>query len=403
MLKKIIGTVILSSVLLCACGCSGNGEASEMSAAVTDNTAAQTTSATEQTTTAAQSTTTALSAVEKLPESEEAAASDDAAVTVEVTVSEETPVSEESAITEEAPVSEEAPATEEVTASEETPATEEVTVSEEAAVTAEAPVSEEAPETEEAAEPEPIVKILQGKPYIPDENATEDEQRMYGQYTEQREKYLQRYEKLAAQLDMPIVSIITLDKKAVLSKEEYVTSVVDVLNCDEEFAFSAAAGVRVRGNSTADGNEKPYRIKFDKKQNMLGLHEGNEYKSWVLLKSQWNLAMDYMGFTLADTILEDRYYSSDCTYVNVYINGAFKGIYLLCEQNQVGKDRVDIYEPTKDETGTDIGYLVEIDNYANEAEDPFFHVDYLGAELTDISGTTNTFVGADYSIKSDTY
>ena len=146
-------------------------------------------------------------------------------------------------------------------------------------------------------------------------------------------------------MTLPIVSIITLDNKEILSKEEYVTSVVDVFNCEEEYSFSASGGVKVRGNSTADGDEKPYRIKFDSKQNMLGLHNGAEYKSWVLLRSQWNLAMDYTGFNLAKAIFQGEYYSSDCKYVDVYVNGRFKGIYLLCEQNQAADGRVDIYEP----------------------------------------------------------
>ncbi len=228
-------------------------------------------------------------------------------------------------------------------------------------------------------------------------------EKMQEQYNEQREKYLKLYEKLSGKHDIPIISIITLDNEEVLSREEYVNSMVDLFNCEEEFELTAAAGVKVRGNSTADGDEKPYRIKFDKKQNMLGLHDGKEYKSWVLLKSQWNLVMDHMGFTLADVILEDRYYSSDCTFVNVYINGKFKGIYLLCEQNQVADDRVDIYEPKEGETQTEIGYLVEIDHYAHEGDEPFFNVDYLGAELTDISGRTGTFVDADYTIKNDIF
>ena len=248
-----------------------------------------------------------------------------------------------------------------------------------------------------------IVPEVKEEPKLSAEEKAAIAEKMEQQYNEQREKYLKLYERLSEERDLPIISVITLDKKEVLSKEEYVTSIVDIFNCDDKFAFSAEAGVKVRGNSTADGSEKPYRIKFDKKQNMLGLHDGKEYKNWVLLKSQWNLAMDYMGFSLADAILEDKYYSSDCTYVNVYINGKFKGIYLLCEQNQVADDRVDIYEPKKDEKGTDIGYLVEIDHYADEGDEPYFMVDYLGAELTDISGRTETFVEAEYTIKSDTY
>lgn len=237
------------------------------------------------------------------------------------------------------------------------------------------------------------------------EKASQEErtERMREQYNEKHEKYLKRYEAFSKVFTLPIVSIITLDNERILSKEEYVTSMVDIFNCGEEYELSALAGVKVRGNSTAEGNEKPYRIKFDQKQNMLGLHEGKEYKSWVLLRSQWNLAMDYMGFSLADAILSDEYYSSDCTYVNVLINGKSMGIYLLCEQNQAGKDRVDVYEPDEAETRTDIGYLLEIDNYADEGEDPFFTMDYLGAEITDISDKTHTFVKADYSIKTDIF
>ena len=262
----------------------------------------------------------------------------------------------------------------------------------------------EAVETEEITSESTVTEAVSSELVMPEaeiDTTNEDGKKMYQQYMDQKEKYIKRYEKLCTEMTLPIVSIITLDNKEILSKEEYVTSVVDVFNCEEEYSFSASGGVKVRGNSTADGDEKPYRIKFDSKQNMLGLHNGAEYKSWVLLRSQWNLAMDYTGFNLAKAIFQGEYYSSDCKYVDVYVNGRFKGIYLLCEQNQAADGRVDIYEPDATEKNTDIGYLVEIDNYANEWEDPFFTVDYLGAEITDISGRTEAFVPADYSIKSD--
>lgn len=262
----------------------------------------------------------------------------------------------------------------------------------------------EATETEEITSESTVTEAVSSELVMPEaeiDTTNEDGKKMYQQYMDQKEKYSKRYEKLRAEMTLPIVSIITLDNKEILSKEEYVTSVVDVFNCEEEYSFSASGGVKVRGNSTADGDEKPYRIKFDSKKNMLGLHNGAEYKSWVLLRSQWNLAMDYTGFNLAKAIFQGEYYSSDCKYVDVYVNGRFKGIYLLCEQNQAADGRVDIYEPDATEKNTDIGYLVEIDNYANEDEDPFFTVDYLGAEITDISGRTEAFVPADYSIKSD--
>ncbi len=218
----------------------------------------------------------------------------------------------------------------------------------------------------------------------------------YDEGTADREKL---YKQLASQKDMPIVHITTKDNKNVTSKEYYVESVVDVFNCDKSYELSAVGGVKVRGNSTAQGSEKPYRIKFDKKQNMLGLHNGEKYKSWVLLRSFWNLCPDYTAFNLAKTLFEGKYYSSDCTYVNVYMNGKYKGLYLLCEQNQAGSGRADVYEPDEDEYQTDIGYFVEIDNYAGE--DPYFTLDYEKKQITDIKGVTRDIPPDDFSVKSD--
>lgn len=224
---------------------------------------------------------------------------------------------------------------------------------------------------------------------------------MMGQYEQKLDTLQKLIEKTSKSQTMPVVHITTYNNERVLSKEYYVDSVIDVFNCGEEYRLTAQGGVKVRGNSTADGNEKPYRIKFEKKQNMLGLHDGMKFKSWVLLRSQWNLIPDYTGFSLAEEIFDGEYYSSDSTYVNVYMNGKYLGLYLLCEQNQSGEGRVEVYEPEKDELQPEIGYFLEMDNYANEDEDPFFTLDYDGIEFTDYVGTTRCFEPDDYSIKSD--
>lgn len=222
------------------------------------------------------------------------------------------------------------------------------------------------------------------------------------QYSEKSGTVSEFMKKIEKEMTLPSIHITTLDEERIMSKEVYVDSVIDIFNCDDEYRLTAEGGVRVRGNSTADGNEKPYRIKFSEKQNMLGLHEGMEYKNWVLLRSQWNLIQDFMGFSLAKTIFDGEYYSSDCTFVNVYINQSYKGIYLLCEQNQVAEGRVEVYEPKLQETGTDIGYFIEMDNYANEEEAPFFTLDFSNIEFTDYTGRTQALPCDDYSIKSKT-
>lgn len=221
-------------------------------------------------------------------------------------------------------------------------------------------------------------------------------QQQYEEKTADREKL---FEQLAATKKLPVVHITTQDAKNVTSKDYYVESVIDVTNCADEFRLSAVGGVKVRGNSTANDSEKPYRIKFDKKQNMLGLHDGKKFKSWVLLRAFWNLCPDYTAFNLANALFEGQYYSSDATYCTVYMNGKYKGMYLLCEQNQADKNRVNVYEPDEDEYQNEIGYFVEMDNYAGE--DPYFSLDYDKGSITDIKGVTRNIPRDDFSVKSD--
>ena len=207
-------------------------------------------------------------------------------------------------------------------------------------------------------------------------------------------------EEIGAGKEHSCIHIITEDGQPILSREEYVPAVVQVFNCDEAYEMAEEAGVRVRGNSTAEqGEEKPYRIRFEKKQNMLGLHDGRKYRNWVLLRTYWHLCPDYMGFRLAETIFGGKYYSSDCMFVNLYLNGRDLGVYLLCEQNQAAKKRMDVYEPAEGETRTDIGYLLEMVNYPDD-EHPCFGIGEK-PYTADIAGRKRVVPGRHYAIKSD--
>ena len=207
-------------------------------------------------------------------------------------------------------------------------------------------------------------------------------------------------EEVGAGKEHPCIHIVTEEGQPVLSRETYVPATITVFNCDEAYELTAECGIRVRGNSTAEqGEEKPYRIRFEKKQNMLGLHNGLKYRNWVLLRTYWHLCPDYMGFRLAETIFEGKYYSRDCMFVNLYLNGKDLGIYLLCEQNQAARDRMDVYEPEEGETRTEIGYLLEMDNYPDD-EHPGFGIGEK-PYVEDIAGRKRVVKGTYYAIKSD--
>ena len=230
------------------------------------------------------------------------------------------------------------------------------------------------------------------------------------QKTKIADKTIRKFAKnLEKTTDIPTILVYTEENAEVVSREDYVNCTVYTINCEDEYRlFGSAAGIRVRGNSTAFGgnvgmirkNQVPYRIKFDKKTNLFGLNDEAECKSWVLLRAEYDLLKNDIAFRLGRTIIHEDNYCSDGMPVHVYLNGTFKGVYELCEQSQINKNRINISETPKDYEGTDIGYLVEIDNYG---EKPNFTVNYAKATVTDDNGVTKQFKTKFYSVKSDVY
>jgi hypothetical protein len=153
----------------------------------------------------------------------------------------------------------------------------------------------------------------------------------------------------------------------------------------------AQADVKVRGNWTTTYDKKPLRIRFNEKQSMGDLNDGNAFRNWVLLAEYKDASMlrNKTALSMAREICEsDGMYASDAELVEVDINGEYWGVYLLAELQQVNENRVNINDPEKDYQGTDIGYFLEYDNnYYAEDESKTFVVDYAdNAPLKSFNG-----------------
>ncbi len=189
---------------------------------------------------------------------------------------------------------------------------------------------------------------------------------------------------------LPTISIVSEDGKNDFvtqpnrtEKWDYTKCTVSITGSEEKYLMSeVSAGVKVRGNYTANYDKKPLRIKFDKKQAMLGLNHGIKQKSWVLLaevKDQ-SLLRNLSAFYLGHRILgSDGYYVTDFRPVRVEINGQFWGVYLLVEQQENKDGRVNVPNAEEGYTGNDIGYFAEYDGYYSEEGpdgDPTFELNY---------------------------
>ncbi|MCD7776076.1 MAG: CotH kinase family protein [Firmicutes bacterium] len=107
--------------------------------------------------------------------------------------------------------------------------------------------------------------------------------------------------------------------------------------------YSGSIKIKVRGNSTASLDKRPFKIKLDTKSNLLGMDDG-ENKHWCLLAN----ARDA---TLMRNILLNQFAADIGTEVTVssesvvlIYNGEYYGVYQLCEQIRVDESRVDIFD-----------------------------------------------------------
>ena len=166
---------------------------------------------------------------------------------------------------------------------------------------------------------------------------------------------------------LPILSINTENGAEIKSREEYINATISANGTldDETFGFAdLTTEVRCRGNYTYTSTEKKsYRLKFTEKINLFGQGNGPA-KSWVLLANHCDQTFlrNHIAFTMG-RLLSNIEYCTSSSFVKLYINGEYCGIYQVAEQHQVNQYRVNINE---DPDVVDTDYLIERDSYADK-------------------------------------
>lgn len=170
---------------------------------------------------------------------------------------------------------------------------------------------------------------------------------------------------------LPIMYVNTQNGRAVTDTETQIPATVYIdsaLSAYHSLGSAAAplpATIKGRGNYTWTGfDKKPYKIKFDVKQKVLGMPNN---RHWCLLAA----ADDYLGylknpagFMLSEAI--GLRWTPRMVPVELVLNGQYFGLYFLTEHVRIASNRVHIHEQANEETHSDSisgGWLVEIDNY----------------------------------------
>lgn len=171
---------------------------------------------------------------------------------------------------------------------------------------------------------------------------------------------------------LPVIYVNTKNSAPVTDTENQIKCTVYIDSESTEYASLGsatnplAATIKGRGNYTWSGfDKKPYKLKFDVKQKVLGMPNN---KHWCLMAG----ADDNLGFMrnpagyMISEALQLRW-TPRMRPVELVLNGQYQGLYFITEHVRIAAHRVRVREQAEGDTNPDSitgGWLVEIDNYS---------------------------------------
>jgi len=163
---------------------------------------------------------------------------------------------------------------------------------------------------------------------------------------------------------LPILSLSTADGADVTSKDDYVDGTVALTDAtDSDNNFRGTMQIKGHGNSTWGMPKKPYNLKLDSKETILGMASS---KKWILLANYDDKTMMRNALAFHISKMFQMTWTPDSRFVEVYLNGNYEGVYQITEKVEIDTNRLNITEISDDDNSGDAltgGYLLEFDNY----------------------------------------
>lgn len=177
-------------------------------------------------------------------------------------------------------------------------------------------------------------------------------------------------------------------------KKEKINATLSVFSKDNPLA-DASLTIKGRGNSSwTNAPKKSYTLKFESKQNFLGLEK---HKSFALIANYFDktLLRNVSAYSLAKKVFTKMSWAPSAKTVNLFIDGVYQGLYSAVESVKIAKNRVNIPDISdlvalQDMTAFDeYGFILEVNdrldedfNFISENKVPFSLKEPDGSDLT---------------------
>lgn len=167
--------------------------------------------------------------------------------------------------------------------------------------------------------------------------------------------------------DLPAIFINTLGN-ANAGTREYVHATMEIMGGNHSVIDYALplqktwVQIKGRGNFTYGLEKKPYQIKFYNPTPVLDLAPETV---WCLIPSHTDTSLERnkIAFDIGKEF-EHLAFTPNTRYVDVYVNGDYRGLYLLIDKITIGPSRLDL---ATDIAGDSFGYILEMEG-ADRAE-----------------------------------
>lgn len=174
-------------------------------------------------------------------------------------------------------------------------------------------------------------ETVQTEEEIPAADPAASESSMRALSDEEAKKYKQR-------TNIPTLYIETETDYKRIKHGTYMNAVYTLVS-DGQGIVGQPLQIKGRGNYSWSFPQKPYTIKLESGEPLLGMTKG---KKWVLVTtySDKTLLRNYLTLNMSSRTL-GMDYAVEAEYVDVYLDGEYNGLYVLSEKVDLGKSRVD--------------------------------------------------------------
>ena len=202
-------------------------------------------------------------------------------------------------------------------------------------------------------------------------------------------------------LNLPVVSVnlgLLEENFASFKNKEKISASLSVFS-KENSLTDAPLTIKGRGNSSwFNAPKKSYTLKFESKQNFLGLEK---HKSFALIANYFDktLLRNITAYSLAKNVFTKMSWAPSAKTVHLFIDGVYQGLYSAVESVKIAENRVNIpdisdfvpiQETTQDMTAFDeYGFILEVNerldedfNFRSNKGVPFSLKEPDGSDLT---------------------